>query len=54
MHGGLAAGDILLADRGFCSFGHLATLQQAGIHAVFRAHQTQIVNFRKGRVHETG
>ncbi len=23
MHGGLAADDILLADRGFCSFGHL-------------------------------
>ena len=53
MHGGLAADDILLADRGFCSFGHLAMLQQADIHAVFRAHQKQIVNFRKGRAHET-
>jgi hypothetical protein len=54
MHGGLAADDILLADRGFCSFGHLAMLQQAGIHAVFRAHQKQIVNFRKGRACQTG
>lgn len=54
MHGGLAADDILLADRGFCSFGHLAMLQQAGIHAVFRTHQKQIVNFRKGRAHDAG
>jgi len=53
MHGGLARDDILLADRGFCSFGHLAMLQQNGIHAVFRAHQKQIVNFRRGRAHET-
>ena len=54
MHGGLAADDILLADRGFCSFGHLAMLRQTGIHAVFRAHQKQIVNFRKGRACQTG
>jgi hypothetical protein len=54
MHGGLAADDILLADRGFCSFGHLAMLQQAGIHAVFRVHQKQIVDFRKGRAHDAG
>jgi hypothetical protein len=53
MHGGLAADDIVVADRGFCSFGHLAILRQNVIHAVFRAHQKQIVDFRKGRAHET-
>jgi len=51
MHGALAPNDVVLADRGFCSFAHLAMLHQAGVHAVFRAHQKQIVDFRKGRMH---
>ena len=41
----LAAGDHLLADRGFCSFAHLAMLMSKGIPAVFRLHQKQIVDF---------
>ncbi len=44
-------GDVVLADRGFCSYWHLAQLSQAGVHAVFRLHQAQIVSFRKGRMH---
>jgi len=51
MHPELAAGDILLADRGFASYGHLALLFLRQIHAVFRCHQLQIVNFRVGRKH---
>jgi Transposase DDE domain len=51
MHPEMAAGDILLADRGFASFGHLALLFLRQIHAVFRCHQKQIVNFRVGRKH---
>jgi hypothetical protein len=47
----LARGDILVADRGFCSFAHLALLVQRGIHAVFRVHQKQIVDFTPGRSH---
>jgi hypothetical protein len=47
----LAAGDILLADRGFCSFAHLAMLISKGVHAVFRLHQKQIVDFTAGRAH---
>ena len=47
----LAAGDILVADRGFCSFAHLAMLIARGVHAVFRVHQTQIVDFTPGRSH---
>jgi len=51
MHTELAAGDILLADRGFASFVHLALLFMQGMHGVFRCHQNQIVNFRVGRKH---
>src|SRR5271166_963893 len=47
----LAAGDILLADRGFCSFAHLGMLMCKGVHAVFRLHQKQIVDFTPGRAH---
>lgn len=49
--GHLARGDVLVADRGFCSFAHLALLVQQGIHAVFRVHQKQIVDFTPGRSH---
>lgn len=51
MHPELAAGDVLVADRGFCSYAHLAQLLQAGLHGVLRIHQRMIVNFRKGRMH---
>jgi hypothetical protein len=51
LHGELAAGDVVLADRGFCSYAHLALLVQSGLHAVFRLHQKQIVSFRIGRMH---
>lgn len=51
MHAHLAIGDVLLADRGFCSYVHLAQLAQAGLHGVFRIHQKTIVSFRRGRLH---
>jgi hypothetical protein len=51
MHPELQEGDILIADRGFASFAHLALLFQRKMHAVFRCHQKQIVNFRVGRKH---
>jgi hypothetical protein len=51
MHPELAPGDVLLADRGFCSFAHLAMLQTSGLFGVFRLHQKTIVSFRKGRKH---
>jgi hypothetical protein len=47
----LAAGDVLVADRGFCSFAHLAMLMSKSVHAVFRLHQKQIVDFTPGRAH---
>ena len=51
MHAELGPGDVLVADRGFCSYAHLAQLIQAGLHGVFRIHQRMIVDFRKGRMH---
>jgi hypothetical protein len=51
MHPELDAGDILLADRGFASFAHLALLCRRQMHAVFRCHQKQISSFRVGRKH---
>lgn len=51
LHGELQAGDVVLADRGFCSYAHLALLIQAGLHGVFRLHQKQLVSFRIGRMH---
>jgi hypothetical protein len=51
VHPQMGPGDVLVADRAFCSFAHLALLVQAGMHAVFRAHQKQIIDFRMGRLH---
>lgn len=51
MHPELEPGDVLLADRGFCSFAHLALLLSSGFFGVFRLHQRTIVSFRKGRLH---
>src|SRR4030095_1413215 len=36
LHPDLHPGDVLVADRGFCSYAHLALLVQAGVHAGFR------------------
>jgi len=49
LHPRMASGDLLVADRGFCSFAHLAVLLQANLHAVLRIHQRQIVDFHPHR-----
>lgn len=51
LHPELEAGDVLVGDRGFCSFAHVAMLVKRGLHGVFRAHQKQIIDFRLGRPH---
>ena len=47
----MEAGDVLVDDRGFCSFAHLAQARAAGLFVVSRLHQKTIVSFRKGRIH---
>lgn len=51
VHDGLRPDDVVIADRGFCSFAHLALWSLTGVFAVFRIHQKTIVNFRKGRAY---
>jgi Transposase DDE domain len=50
----ICPGDILIGDRAFSSYAHLARLFQHGIHAVFRMHQVKIVSFRPHRRHFEG
>jgi hypothetical protein len=49
IHPTLRRNDVLVGDRGFCSFAHLALLLGRGVHAVFRVHQRQIVDFTPNR-----
>jgi hypothetical protein len=49
LHPELSTGDVLVADRGFSSYVHLALILQAKLQAVFRVHQRQLVSFRRDR-----
>ena len=51
LHDELQTGDVLVADRAFCSFAHLVLLWQRGVHALLRIHQRTIVDFTPGRAH---
>jgi hypothetical protein len=49
LHSELSAGDVLVADRAFSSYVHLALILQRKLQAVFRVHQRQLVSFRSDR-----
>jgi len=49
LHPMIAPGDVLVGDRAFCSYTHLALLYQQGLHAVVRAHQRAVIDFTPGR-----
>jgi hypothetical protein len=51
LHPELRANDLLVSDRGFCSFAHLGLLFQRGVHGLLRMHQKTIVDFTPGRSH---
>jgi hypothetical protein len=51
MHPHLQAGDVLVADRGFCSYVHLALLLLRNLHGVLRIHHRTIVDFTPRRPH---
>lgn len=51
LHPELGTGDVLVADRAFCSYAHLALLLQRGTHGLFRVHQRIHVDFTPGREH---
>jgi hypothetical protein len=46
LHSELRPDDVLVGDRAFASYAHLALCRGRGIHGVFRAHQKQIISFR--------
>jgi hypothetical protein len=48
LHDGLQAGDIVLADRYFCSFFDIAELMRRGVDVVMRQHQKRKTDFRRG------
>lgn len=55
LHPLLGSGDLLVGDRGFCSYAHLALLSLRQVAGCFRLHQRRIVSFRTGRkIHNTG
>jgi hypothetical protein len=45
----LRPGEVLLADRGFCSWGLLAQCQRRQIHAVFRVRGSRRTDLRRGQ-----
>jgi hypothetical protein len=45
----LAANEVLLGDRGFCSWGLLAQCLHRNVHAVFRLRGSRRGDFRRGR-----
>ena len=47
----MCSSDLLVGDRGFCSFVHLSMLLSRGVHGLFRLHQKTIVDFRPHRKH---
>lgn len=42
-------GDVLLTDRGFCSYAHIALLLRAGVDTVMRLHQARPYDLRQGK-----
>ena len=51
LHPRLQAGDVLVGDRAFCSYVHLALLLLRNLHGVFRLHQKVLYRFGSGRSH---
>jgi hypothetical protein len=51
VHQSLKRGDVLVGDRAFCSYAHLALCRQRGLHGLFRAHQRLLISFRPHRRH---
>jgi hypothetical protein len=45
----LSRGDVVLADRYYCSYWMVALLQARGVDVVFRKHQLRHTDFRRGR-----
>ena len=47
--GSLKKGDVVVADRHYCSYWLIWALMQMGVHICFRKHQARHTDFRKGQ-----
>lgn len=56
LHPALRTGDVLVGDRGLCSYVHLAMLVQGGMHGVFRVSDARAMPFpaRRGERERLG
>lgn len=52
LHPMMRDADVLVGDRAFGSYAHLALLYQSRLHGLFRVHQRLIVSFRPKRKHK--
>lgn len=53
LHPLLGEGDLLVGDRAFCSYAHLALLWTRQARGLFRMHQRRKVDFRRSRAKNT-
>jgi hypothetical protein len=51
LHQGLPEGAVVVGDRAFGSYAHLALRRRRGLHGLFRAHQRTVIDFRPGRAY---
>lgn len=51
LHAALRPGDVVVGDRAFCSYAHLALCRRRNLHGLFRAHQKLLISFRPHRRH---
>jgi hypothetical protein len=55
LHSALGAGDLVVGDRAFCSYAHLAVLRARQVLALFRLHASRTASFerhRRGKRHQ--
>ncbi len=49
LHPLLGQGDLLVGDRAYCSYAHVALLSARQVMGLFRLHQRRLPDFRRGR-----
>jgi hypothetical protein len=49
LHSELHGFDVLVSDRGLCSYVYIVLVVQGGVHAAFRVHQKYLVDFTLDR-----
>jgi hypothetical protein len=51
VHPELEPGDVVVGDRAFCSYAHVALLLRRAAHGIFRAHGALLIDFTPHRPH---